>query len=313
MGSDNGTKVLPSWGILREAAIFFAGSLMAFVLMRSPTSQAADALRGRGEMTILGNSNGPWKSIHTFYGSNTHFYGKVDTKYHIDASPTHNGNEWLGQWGQDVAVASFFKFKKNGFFIDLASNHAFKASNTFTLEQNYGWNGICIEPNSIYWKDLSYRKCEVVAAFIGAKDMDEIEVTISSDAGPAPYGGIVGKDFKNKSVRKNARQAEYSVSLKTILAKFNAPKVIDFLSLDIEGAELFVMENFPFDEYTFLTLAIESPGEELSNLLAKKGYKQVYKFKKGADIMFAHESVYEEGKAEVERNSEQIESHVVPV
>ena len=226
---------------------------------------------------------------------------------------TGGGENWLGQFGQDVAVGKFFKFKKNGFFVDLASNHAFKASNTFTLEQNYGWKGICIEPNPIYWKDLSYRSCEVVAAVIGEEDMREIEVSMSADAGPAPYGGIVGKDFKNKNVRKEARTPEYSVTLKTILDRFRAPRVIDFLSLDIEGAELFVMQNFPFEQYTFLTLAIESPNDRLQKLLADKGYKQVYKFKKGADIMYAHKSVFDKGMANIEKNTDEIENHVVKV
>ena len=41
-------------------------------------------------------------------------------------------------------------------------------------------------------------------------------------------------------------------SLQEILKKAKAPKIIDYLSLDVEGAELEVLKNFPFKKYKFL-------------------------------------------------------------
>ena len=51
--------------------------------------------------------------------------------------------------------------------------------------------------------------------------------------------------------------------------KANAPKVIDYLSLDVEGAELEVLKNFPFKKYKFLSMKIERPSKELNKILFK--------------------------------------------
>ena len=142
MGSDNG-EIRERTNLSREIIIFFAGSLLSFIVLNSDRFRDISSLRGYSEFSSLlsSSSGGPWKAIHVYYGSINHLYDKIDTGFRIDPSPNHRGGEnWLGQFGQDVAVGKFFKFKKNGFFVDLASNHAFKASNTFTLEQNYGWN-----------------------------------------------------------------------------------------------------------------------------------------------------------------------------
>ena len=40
------------------------------------------------------------------------------------------------------------------YFVDLAANDPIDLSNTFKLEQ-MGWEGLCIEPNPVYWYRLS--------------------------------------------------------------------------------------------------------------------------------------------------------------
>ena len=38
-----------------------------------------------------------------------------------------------------------------GYFIDLAANDWQKDSNTYALEAFDDWNGLCVEPNDVYW------------------------------------------------------------------------------------------------------------------------------------------------------------------
>ena len=67
---------------------------------------------------------------------------------------------------------------------------------------------------------------------------------------------------------------------------------MDYLSLDIEGAETRALRTFPFDKYTFLTMTIERPTVELENLLFENGYHFVMKSKKmGFDTFYVHESI----------------------
>ncbi|CAB9522047.1 Methyltransferase FkbM [Seminavis robusta] len=253
-----------------------------------------------------------WNPIHIFYGKMDNFYNEIPDKWYLKHSPKHttsNSNEWFGQHGQDVAVAKFFNFKSNGYFVDLASNDAVWASNTFALEQNFDWKGICIEANPIYWYRLSFRTgCHVVGSIVGGKDFEGITVSLPTDPKKSgPFGGIVGKDFDNKKAKEP--EARFTASLTSILKKFGAPKVIDYLSLDVEGAEEFIMKDFPFHQpYTFRVISIERPKSLLMKKLEDAGYKQVLDFKRG-DTLWAHSSVYEAGKKRVEDKGHEIAKH----
>jgi hypothetical protein len=246
-----------------------------------------------------------------------HITEPIPEKWWLETSPKHKDNKqgsWFSQHGQDVAVAKFLNFRRNGYFVDLAANDAVWASNTFSLEQNFGWTGICIEANSQYWYRLSFRKnCHVVGAIVGGRENNvEIEVKLG-EAHHGPFGGIVGEAFDNKvggKKKKKGKKKRYTVSLETILKTFDAPKVIDFLSLDVEGAETYIMKDFPFDEYRFLVMTVERPKEELLAILEKNGYKKVIDIKAG-DTLWAHESVYEEGKQYVDASRQEISDHRV--
>jgi len=46
---------------------------------------------------------------------------------------------------QDAFVLNLLNFKKNGFFVEIGSNHPIIYSNTFLLEYKYKWKGIAFE------------------------------------------------------------------------------------------------------------------------------------------------------------------------
>ena len=67
---------------------------------------------------------------------------------------------------------------------------------------------------------------------------------------------------------------------------------IDFLSLDIEGAELAVLKTIPWDKVRIELVMIEinhSDKQELTNVMTKAGYK-VYKNIKDQDIIYRRKS-----------------------
>jgi FkbM family methyltransferase len=172
------------------------------------------------------------------------------------------------------------------FFIDLAANDAKLLSNTLRLEEN-GWEGICIEPNPIYWYHLAHRSCSVVAAFVGGVE-DKIQVNVSLSNGA--YGGIVGPGMDNrKPGGKNEKR--FTVSLPTVLQKFQVPNVIDYLSLDVEGAELLVMKDFPFENYQFKFMTVERPKPELRTLFAAKGYLYVMNLSGWGETLWVHNTI----------------------
>jgi len=173
------------------------------------------------------------------------------------------------------------------FFVDLASNHAYGLSNSYLLEQ-YGYTGICIEPNSMYWYELaSYRNCTIVGAFVGGsqeEDGNMITVNLSGASG----GGIVGEDMDNKEAKETDVKRNI-VSIKTIFEQTNVPNTIDYLSLDVEGAETIVMDKFSWDTYTFKFLTIERPKDDLQNILKTNGYRKVMDVTHWGETLWANE------------------------
>ncbi len=140
--------------------------------------------------------------------------------------------------------------------MDLAANNALILSNTFVLERN-GWDGVCIEANPEYWYRLaSFRNCTIVGAVVGGdKDGAEVEVSFRG-----VFGGVVATSMDNEGrtgVKRNL------VSILTVFSQTNVPNVIDYMSLDVKGAESLVMANFPWDSYSFKFLTIERPKDDL--------------------------------------------------
>jgi hypothetical protein len=151
-----------------------------------------------------------------------------------------------------------------------------------------GWRGLCIEPNPIYWFRLAHRKCDIVGAFVGGHDLDLVDVSLANKA----LGGIIGKEMDNKrSSSKSSSESRYTVSLLTVFKDFRVPKTIDYMSLDIEGAETLVMRSFPFDEYIVKFFTIERPKPELQALLKSHGYKFVQMLVHWGETLWVHESV----------------------
>lgn len=85
-----------------------------------------------------------WHPIHVFYGKMNHLLDAIPSDRFWVPGSQQNNREWFSQHGQEVAVMKALDFPENGFFIDLAANDAVWASNTFVLEQHFGWNGMLL-------------------------------------------------------------------------------------------------------------------------------------------------------------------------
>jgi hypothetical protein len=149
--------------------------------------------------------------------------------------------------------------------------------------------GLCIEANPKYWRDLSFRKCQVVGAVVGHIRMEKVKFLMKGVS-----GGLVGNDFDNKVKGKSRNNMKgetlefYTVPLLEILQRNHAPAVIDYLSLDVEGAEYFIMQDFPFDQYTVRVLTVERPKAELRSLLRSQDYHHIKDMSKWGETLWVH-------------------------
>jgi hypothetical protein len=210
-----------------------------------------------------------WKTMHVFYGALDIIPSTADAKY--------RARTWMSQVGQDEIVFKMLRKKKGGYFIDLAANDPIHLSNSYALETQHGWNGLCIDGNPYLLDGLSYRKCDVVGAVVSKNRLEKISYATRMGAGKSIYqavmGGIVGVGMDNlKSNRKEVTVTKYTVPLLEIFEKFNVPKEVDYFSLDVEGAESLILSSFPLDSYSFKILTFERPRPDAISLLESHGY-----------------------------------------
>jgi len=186
----------------------------------------------------------------------------------------------LSDRDQDAwVIKEVFNKKRKGFFLDIGMADGFANSNTFILEKKYGWRGIGVEPNRLFVKMIKEkysRNCIVENAAINSIS-GEVEFLFKGED-----GGIVAEDT-DYNLAQRERAIEHAreignierikaITLVELLDRNNAPNVVDYFSLDVEGAEDRVFKDFPFAKYRFLTLTIERPSPELNSLLFANDY-----------------------------------------
>lgn len=195
----------------------------------------------------------------------------------------------ISQMGQDFWVfGEAFNGKESGFFVEIGSADGIFLNNTFLLEKRFHWRGICVEPNPALFRDLvQVRSARCLNVCLDAAE-GEVEF-----APNGLLGGIVGDDTDNRR-KPEAPLVSGIMKLKTttllsVLKAEQAPPTIDYLSIDVEGSEDRILNNFPFDEYTFSTMTVERPKQQLRDVLARRGYKNVREIP-NHDVFYVHES-----------------------
>jgi FkbM family methyltransferase len=182
------------------------------------------------------------------------------------------------QLRQDLFVLCETDFKRDGYFVEFGAANGSDLSNTFLLEHHFCWKGILAEPSK-YWHSQLYQnrpnslietKCiwnqsGVFLEFMETRDpeLSTIQIFQQSDT----------------PISKSQKVRSYSVetiSLFDLLRKYDAPKHIDYLSLDTEGSEYDILESFNFDEFSFGIISVEHNykpiREEIFKLLTQNGY-----------------------------------------
>jgi hypothetical protein len=188
---------------------------------------------------------------------------------------------YKSQIGQDKWVHSVVGDKQNGFFIELGASDGDYLSNTYFFEKTLNWNGICIEPNPVFHKALrENRACHICTNCVSNRD--DMEVAFASCGHASGVTSTAGP-FTNSSHTIQVRTS----TMKTILERYNAPKLINYLSLDVEGHEYEILQTFPFDDYTIECITVEHNEPhvgpdmrmKIRTILESKGYR----FIKGND------------------------------
>lgn len=182
--------------------------------------------------------------------------------------------------------------EKNLYFVELGANDGVSQSNTKYFEMYKKWHGILIEPYEPNYRECrrnrSRRSHVVHAACVSRSFLAPKIKLMYSNLMTIALEGL--NDIGNREAHAesgsrfyihNADEKEFFAparTLNSILQACKAPKKIDFLSLDVEGGEIEVLNGLDLNEFQFRYICIETRSfESIKEKLFDNGYSLVEK------------------------------------
>ena len=171
---------------------------------------------------------------------------------------------------EDIAVLNYFKDKKKGLYIDVGCYHPIHRNNTYLLHKQ-DWKGINIDtsqfsielfnymrPNDLNYECAVSNKNEFVKLFY-QKELSQLSTTESDQAKNVFQGNIKEKEIEAFTLDQILERGKYKNSK------------IDFLDIDIEGADLKALEGLSLDKFKPELICVEIHEKEIDR-------SELYKF-----------------------------------
>ncbi|MCC5972806.1 MAG: FkbM family methyltransferase [Rubellimicrobium sp.] len=201
------------------------------------------------------------------------------------AFATTQGRRSHGQNFQDMWALWESGRKRVGWFVEFGAGNGVALSNTWYLENHYGWTGVVAEPNPNFAPMVrAARKCHVSDRCVYSRSGERIaflptemgELSRIRDIVPADSHELYG----GRDIAPGAEVMVETISLNDLLTEARAPREIDFLSVDTEGSEFEILQAFDFDRWRFGAICVEHNGTalrtKLFDLLTKNGYRRKF-------------------------------------
>jgi FkbM family methyltransferase len=191
------------------------------------------------------------------------------------------------QDGEDVVLASFYENAKyyHGFYVDIGAHHPVRFSNTWMFYRK-GWRGINIDPTPGSMLPFKFMRRKDINLEIGIGQKSE---TILFHCFNEPALNTFDIDLANERNTGKPYKIVKIIEVQTeplsnILNKFLPKgKQIDFLTIDVEGLDLQVLQSNDWEKYSPMYVLVEDIDFNLSvldsspiyNYLSQKGYEIV--------------------------------------
>ena len=147
-------------------------------------------------------------------------------------------------WGVDLIITKLLNSKNKGIYIDVGCHHPFLNNHTYLLYKS-GWEGINI--------DIDYNSIDMFNFF--RKSDVNIQTAVTDHKGEVDlffYHNRAAKNTISKEFGSDAKEKKKinSDTLNNIIenSKFKNSK-IDFVSIDVEGNEMNVLNGFNLKKY----------------------------------------------------------------
>lgn len=203
-------------------------------------------------------------------------------------------SESRGQFFQDVAALWATDSKRDGYFVEVGTGDGEQLSNTFMLEQQFGWSGILFEPDRRFQTSIAEKRTSILdcRAVYSHDNQSQAFVEVAR-AGELSTLATHSRDDRRH--RFGSQNMVETVTLTTALRQHEAPTSIDFVSIDTEGSEMEILRGLDLECYDIRFLAIEHnfvPGRinQVREFLAPYGYREIFSEFSHQDIWLIKDS-----------------------
>lgn len=185
------------------------------------------------------------------------------------------------QFDEEIVIRDFFQDRRDGFFLDVGCSLPRKNSTTFYLEERLGWKGIGVDALPGYAP--LWAKVRPNSKFLNFLVIDEVKEQHTFYGADWPGVSSVHKQQVEKMV--GDRYDEIQVPSITIDKLLEAAEVekIDFLSMDIEGAQMQALAGFDINRWKPDLVCIEAYVPDRPEMLAwfaDRGYERLDQYLK---------------------------------
>jgi FkbM family methyltransferase len=165
----------------------------------------------------------------------------------------------------------FFSTTPAGFFVDVGANEPKDGSQTWALEQR-GWNGVLVEPQPDLADRLRRERRAIVFAVACSSPQNAGKTLTLYLAG---IQSSLKPDFYAAGMQRAGTCEVPTMTLDRVLQDAGAPRAVDFVSIDVEGHDIEVLDGFTLSRWRPRLLLIEDVVQNLRlhRYLTERGYR----------------------------------------
>ena len=164
--------------------------------------------------------------------------------------------------GEDLFLKDYFKDKKKGFYVDVGCYHPIHRNNTFLLYKA-GWSGINIDIHKFSIDLFNYlRPKDQNLNFAVSNKNEKIDMYFQKELSQL---STIEANQAKKVFQGNIKTSKIdSYTLDEILKKTMIDNIkIDLLDIDVEGADLKVLEGFSINKFMPELICVEIRDKEI--------------------------------------------------
>ena len=192
--------------------------------------------------------------------------------------------------GEDLIIQDYLKNINNGFYVDAGCYHPLHLSNTYLLYKR-NWSGINIDVSQFSIDLFNFLRPNDLNINSAVSNTDS-EVTIYFQKKISQLTTIYKEISKERMQGKIQEKNIKSQKLNTILNKSKfINRKIDFLNIDLEGADYEALQSLDFNTYRPKVICIEINDKDIIrsdifNFLNNLKYKLVWSSKSNLSHIF---------------------------